>query len=295
MNCSEEVLSFDCEGERLLGIVSKPAVGSTVAAIGVVVIVGGPQYRAGSHRQFVLMARALASAGFVTLRFDYRGMGDSTGALRDFEHVNLDLAAALDAFQAHSPGVKKFVLWGLCDGASAALLYAGSGHDARLEGLCLLNPWVRSEASLAVTQVKHYYLQRLLQAGFWKKLLSGGVGLQALGELLVKIKLVFGHSSAPTVELGSYQDRMAAGWQGFEGQILLLTCDEDLTAQEFLEFVAASAPWRGVLQRQGLRHLTLAGADHTLSDPRALKLANQMTLDWLAALSGGTARSSYTP
>jgi alpha/beta superfamily hydrolase len=49
----------------------------------VLVIVGGPQYRAGSHRQFTLLARSLAEQGFAVLRFDYRGMGDSTGAMRD--------------------------------------------------------------------------------------------------------------------------------------------------------------------------------------------------------------------
>jgi hypothetical protein len=42
-----------------------------------------------------------------------------------------------------------------------------------IAGLVLLNPWVRSEVSLAQTHIKHYYGQRLLQGEFWRKLLSG--------------------------------------------------------------------------------------------------------------------------
>ena len=38
-----------------------------------VIVVGGPQYRAGSHRQFTLLARHIAAAGYPVLRFDARG------------------------------------------------------------------------------------------------------------------------------------------------------------------------------------------------------------------------------
>ena len=57
------------------------------------------------------------------MRFDFRGMGDSTGELRDFEEVNEDIGAAINAFQAHCPQLERIVLWGLCDAASASLLY----------------------------------------------------------------------------------------------------------------------------------------------------------------------------
>ena len=151
----ESALVFPCEGDRLVGVV-----GAGHRDLGVVIVVGGPQYRAGSHRQFVLLARHLAAQGFPVLRFDVRGMGDSEGAQRPFDALTPDIAAAIAALQSQQPQVRRVVLWGLCDGASAALLYLHERPDPRVQGLVLLNPWVRSEASLARTHVKHYYRQR---------------------------------------------------------------------------------------------------------------------------------------
>jgi alpha/beta superfamily hydrolase len=95
VNIKEQVLTFICAGEPLVGVACVP---DKARSTGVVVVVGGPQCRVGSHRQFLLLSRALASAGYLVLRFDYRGMGDSCGEIRNFENVDDDIAAAIDAF-----------------------------------------------------------------------------------------------------------------------------------------------------------------------------------------------------
>src|SRR5690606_31415058 len=110
----------------------------------------------GSHRQFVLLCRHLAAHGIPAMRFDYRGMGDSTGAERGFDTVADDIRAAIDSFIKRVPSIGRVVLWGLCDAASAACLYAPS--DERVGGLVLANPWVRTAAGEAKTYLKHYYV-----------------------------------------------------------------------------------------------------------------------------------------
>lgn len=277
MNPVESALCFECQGQRLLGVLSHAA-----GSVGVVIIVGGPQYRVGSHRQFVLLARALARAGHPTLRFDYRGMGDSEGDLRNFEDVGADIDAAVAALRRAAPGVQRLVLWGLCDGASAALMHIDTRSGRGIDGIVLVNPWVRTQASLARTQVKYYYRQRLMERGFWAKLLSGKVAFSAIGGLVRNIRAAAERPPATDAVALSYPERMARGWQRFEGPRLLLLSEHDYTAREFGEHTAASAGWQEAFARYPAQPLTLAGADHTCSSPDALSQLVVATTDWLA-------------
>ena len=45
------------------------------ASTGLLLVVGGPQYRVGSHRQFVKLCRAAAANRIPAFRFDVAGMG----------------------------------------------------------------------------------------------------------------------------------------------------------------------------------------------------------------------------
>lgn len=285
MKYTEEATYFSCLGDALLGIVAKPEL---PCETGVIVVVGGPQYRAGSHRQFVLLSRALAAAAYPVLRFDYRGMGDSEGRQRDFQSVSPDIAAAIDALQRCVPSVQHVALWGLCDGASAALLYCFDIHDPRVSALCLLNPWIRSETSLARTQVKHYYTRRLAQKEFWTKLLKGKVGLHAVSGWLSSVQLAFtgrthmaAKASAPDRPAPAqlpYQQRMALAWGHFTGRILLLLSDNDYTAKEFLECASNDRAWKTSMKHPGLTRRDLQGADHTLSSATHRMQAEDLTL-----------------
>jgi len=277
MTVNEQALWLHGEGFDMLGIVSPPPAQTPMQRTGVLIVVGGAQYRVGSHRQFVQLARCLAAGGFPVLRFDLPGMGDSPGELPSFEDTAPHIAAAIDGLQRQCPGAERVVLWGLCDGASASLLYVQATSDPRVAGLALLNPWVRSEASLARTQVKHYYRQRLLEPAFWRKLLQGGVGAQALRSLrdnLVRMQ------RAPAAPL-SFQHRMADGWHRFTGPVLLLLSERDLTAQEFNEYADTSPAWAGWRHKALLTQHGLAGADHTCSAATSRTAAEQATLPWL--------------
>ena len=274
MNVCETALVFDCVGETLVGVL---ATNGTLAETGVVLVVGGPQYRAGSHRYFVQLARALAGAGFPTLRFDCRGMGDSSGGPQHFEDIADDIRAAIDTLQQRSPAVRQVVLWGLCDGASAALLYLQATADARVAGLCLLNPWVRSQVSLARTHIKHYYPQRLMHHGFWLKLFSGRVAISALSRLWRSIGLAFsGTAGAP-----SYQQRMASALAAFGGPVLLLLSETDYTAKEFVEFTQSDRNWQVALARARVQRQVLPDADHTLSGTATKAQAQGIMQAWL--------------
>lgn len=283
----ESATVFACAGEQLVGVLTRPAVAPLQAKPGVLVVVGGPQYRVGAHRQFVELARALAADGHAVLRFDVRGMGDSSGALHDFLQIDDDIGAAIDTL-CREAGVQQVVLWGLCDGASAALLYCDITADPRVVGLALANPWLRSQESLAATHIKHYYLRRVLDGAFWRKLASGGIGSQAARELASNLTTALRgrlsrRSTAPS-EPASYQDRMARGWRRFAGPVLLLISGDDYTAREFEDITASAPAWRGLLTQPGLQRLDLPHADHTFADRRYGAEVAAATSAWLAGV-----------
>lgn len=276
----ETPVLFNQGDASLIGICSLPV---QPKSTGVLILVGGPQYRAGSHRQFVLLARALAEAGTPVMRFDFSGTGDSSGEDRGFEGRSDEIRSAIDAFMAQESGLKQVVLWGLCDGASTALFYAPT--DPRVVGLTLLNPWVRSQAGLAKTHLKHYYGARLRDPAFWRKLLSGSLNIgTALGNWFSALKLSRGHdpNSGQTHSL-PFQQRMAEGWRAFiqQGSIYLIISGNDLTAKEFIEYAASDASWKGLLEYPSVIRRDLVDADHTFSSAAWRDQVTRWTIKWL--------------
>ena len=282
---TEQALDFRCADSLLWGILTRPPSGAPVALTAVVIAVGGPQYRVGSHRQFVLLARRLAEHGFTSLRFDSRGMGDSAGEKSDFESTGPDLHAAVDALRRACPAARQVVVWGLCDAASAAMMYAVSHAD--VIGIVAANPWARSDASLAAAQVKHYYGARLMQRELWAKLLRGGIDWRgSIGALASNLKKARGLARPDPAGRSdeSFQARMATGLAGFHGRMLLIIAANDLTAKEFLQYTQASALWQGLLVAPRVHRVDVPEADHTFSCRAWRVQVEDATIAWLKSL-----------
>lgn len=283
MSLVERTFSFDLAGEQLLAVLAEPAV-TPAHELGVLIVVGGPQYRVGSHRQFLLLSRALARAGVPTLRFDFRGMGDSSGAIRSYLDVSDDIGAAITQFQQACPGVKRIVLWGLCDGATAAAFHAVD--DSRVAGLVLLNPWVRSEAGEAQTMLKHYYLRRVIDPDFWRKLLSGGLNpLRALSgfwgmaqRARSKPQQAAASNGLSTLVLA---ERLPESLRRAGRPVLVLLSGRDFVAAEFEAAMARSRVWSGLLDNQLVRCQRSPAADHTFSSHVWRQEVEHATANWL--------------
>ncbi|MCK6371750.1 MAG: hydrolase 1, exosortase A system-associated [Gammaproteobacteria bacterium] len=272
---SREVpLQFPCAGQLLAAMLHRAA---RPGPVGVVVVVGGPQYRVGSHRQFVLLARELAEAGYPVLRFDCRGMGDSDGEFPGFEHIDADIRAAVDRLLTEETGLRSVVLWGLCDAASAALMYAPT--DERISGLVLLNPWVRSASTLARAQLRSYYVERLLSRDFWRKVASGAFSPQrAAGELLGTIRASGQRDEGAAGD--HFVTRMRESLRAFAGPVLLVLSGDDITAAEFAE-VAAGPDWAPLLARPGIERHEMPGVNHTFATVAWRDEVAARTREWL--------------
>jgi len=278
MHLDERALSFRCHNDWLYGVLSLPQGGT--CARGVLIVVGGPQYRAGSHRQFTLLARALAADGIAAMRFDYRGMGDSQGEARAFDEVDDDLRAAIDAFLKAVPGMKDVVLWGLCDAASAVTMYAAT--DARVSGMVLLNPWVRTADGLAKTTLRHYYRDRLRDRTFWRQLIRGKLDYTRSFKSLVSLaRVAFGTRTPSDDARPSLPDRMHAGMRAFSGRVMVIISGGDLTGREFCDLAGSTAKWQRLLESAHVTQRRIDRADHTFSRRVWRDQVADWTSDWL--------------
>lgn len=287
MNYFEEALVFVSGGHSLLGVIARPA-GVASRGVGVLIVVGGPQYRVGSHRQFVLLARDLAGAGFTAMRFDYHGMGDASGPLEDFESSQPDIQAAIEAMQARVPVLEGIILWGLCDGATAAAFQA-AGND-RVVGLVLCNPWVRTEAGEAKALIRNYYARRLIDPGFWKKMIAGRFDVAKSMSDLMKVS----RSSMRSEKKGSAADAPAAG--GLPSRMgqalarsgkpcLFVLSGQDLVAAEFETALQNEPALKAIQSGSHIDTVRLAHANHTFSSRTLRGELGNVTIDWLRRFS----------
>lgn len=288
MIISEIPLTFPCNNQYLVGILCKP---EKPRSIGIVIVVGGPQYRAGSHRQFTLLARAFAEAGYPTLRFDYRGMGDSDGETRAFDTIDEDIKSAVDVIHSKIPEVNQVVIWGLCDAASAGMIYAHT--DPRIKGLVLANPWVRTSIGENKAIIKYYYLTRLTHLSFWRKLLSGNLHLvDSISEFIKTVcKLLSKSIKIKHTEQANggkrelhFIEKMLLGLTQFNGQALILLSGNDLVAHEFKELISQNENWKRVINDSRILSINISEANHTFASRQFRQEIISSTLDWLNRL-----------
>jgi exosortase A-associated hydrolase 1 len=220
------LIAFRCAGETLMATLD-----TADGATGLLVVSGGNEIRVGAHRGMAMLAQRVAEAGHPVLRFDRRGIGDSTGDNRGFESSAEDIAAAAALLRAET-GVARVVGYGNCDAASAlAFFHAQAGIDA----LLLANPFAaepRDELPPAAA-IRSHYADRLRDPKQWLRLLRGGVDLGKLARGLTRM----GAGDAP----GDLAERLTAALAAAQVPVTVLLASGDNTAIAFADAVDTAA------------------------------------------------------
>lgn len=215
------LIAVPCAGDTLVATLDE-ASGRT----GVLIVSGGNEVRSGAHRGMAMLAQALAERGVPVLRYDRRGIGDSTGINAGFEGSAEDMAVAAAALRAN--GVDRVVGFGNCDAASAlALFHAHAGIDA----VVLSNPWIGGgggdDALPQAAAIRAHYAERLRDPREWLRLLRGGVDLRKLARGLMKV-------ARPPEDTG-LAGRMAASLLASGISVTILLAAQDNTAVAFAD------------------------------------------------------------
>lgn len=165
MSSEEKVVRFGPDA-GLVGILSEPAVDSRNAARPAVLFWNvGINHRVGPYRIYVDLARRLAALGFVSLRFDISGLGDSDfskdDARTDSERSIGDIRDAMDLIEKQL-GIREFVVIGFCSSVDHA--HATALVDPRVIGVVYIEGYS--------FRARGYYLRyplRLLDANRWAR------------------------------------------------------------------------------------------------------------------------------
>jgi exosortase A-associated hydrolase 1 len=257
------LMSFTCAGARCAATLDE-ADGTT----GLLIVSGGNEIRIGAHRGMAKLARDIATAGHPVFRFDRRGIGDSEGDNAGFESSNADIAAALAAFRAACPQLRRIIAFGNCDGASALALH----QPLALDGLILANPWViePTDDLPPPAAIRARYAERLRDPKAWAQLLSGAINLRKLASGLMRIA----KPAAPS----SLARRVIDGIMSFRGDLTIILASGDATALAFAD------AWNKAPPTQDVRSIKIDSSSHSFAsdaDYTALRTEIQAALTQL--------------
>jgi len=256
-------VTFNNRGQRLVGVLHLPDILSgDRKAPGIAMFHGFTGNKTEAHRFFVHVARSLCDSGFVVLRFDFRGSGDSDGEFEDMtlpgEVDDAKKALSFLARQRWVVGAKIGVL-GLSMGGRVAAILAS--EDKRVRFVVLY--------SAALGPLKERFQSRLSEED-WRRLNSGEAVKEANGWYLKK-------AFYETIDYTIPHDVM----NRIEAPILIIHGDVDQVvsiegAQKGYEIVKS-------LNKKN-EFYTIKGGDHTFSEKAHTQAVINKTVNWLFTL-----------
>lgn len=253
----ESVSVFGKSGS-LVGIVADPPEPGTRADLpAVIVLNAGIIHRVGPHRLHVKIARTLAPLGFVVLRFDFSGIGDSPARS---DHLPFEESAVSEAQEAMdhlsaTRGCSRFVLVGISSGAVVS--YRAACRDRRVAGAILINPQTYGEDLRTYAKARRYWKTAFTDPRRWARALTGRARYRVVGERLRS--LLATRRSARSVA-----DRIAADLRSLvdRGVDLRLVFSQRDLGRDCLD-VILGGDVRELGARGRLRVETIEDADHT--------------------------------
>jgi hypothetical protein len=177
------------DGHRLFGILHEPLIGAR-RDVAIILLSPGVKNRIAPHRMYNKMAAEYVALGFWVFRFDFYGLGDSEGEVREpllpdlYGSIQVgrycdDTRCAME-WMRRTYGFKQFILGGLCGGAITGVL-AGA-HDPAVVGLLGLGlpvmldgssvDKIRNMTAGQLDRIRQRYVRKIFNPSAWLRLLS---------------------------------------------------------------------------------------------------------------------------
>jgi exosortase A-associated hydrolase 1 len=248
--------------DDILAATFDSAKGSTALLI----VSGGNEIRSGAHGGMAQLALRIAEQGFPVLRYDRRGIGESTGQNSGFPGSAEDIAEATK-FLRQEQRVQKIIAFGNCDAATALALF---GPDAGIDRYLLANPW--EETAISSAAIRSRYWDRIRNPRTIIDLLSGKIDVK---KLLKGLK-----QAARSEENSALSLRLRDALSGLEKDAHILLAKRDTTARAFLA-AWNSADFEPLRRNSNIIIETLDSASHSFADVEAKNWLVDRILDAL--------------
>jgi len=272
------------KSRSLVGIVTLPEDEARNPRTPVLILLNaGLVHRVGPNRLHVTMARTMAKRGFVSVRFDLSGIGDSLPRL---DSVPFPRSAVLDVQEVMDDistltGTQRFCLMGLSSGALVSLATALA--DQRVAGAVIVNPhgfWSSAEMGAHVENlsVARIYRGNLRRVESWRRLFTGKTNYRRLVETLW-YRIAGRHRAAHETSLTvNGIDQQLTAFLRLEIPILLMFSDKDRGLDNFDHILGRD--WRRGLGKN-IHLAVIQDANHTLAVPSHLRQAVASVDRWM--------------
>lgn len=186
------------KSKSLVGIITEtPADAKINGKPAIILLNAGFIHRVGPNRLYVKLARRLAKQGFLSIRFDHSGIGDSlprTDTMNYAESYNSEVQEVMD-WLAKAYNIDRFCLMGLCSGARTSFSIASC--DSRVVGAVFLNPRGLAGSLAWIMYVENrWQIRELLTKfftprGFWRTFTGKAPYLRAIKAARNQFKNLF--------------------------------------------------------------------------------------------------------
>lgn len=261
-----------CENDRLAATLD-----SGTGATALLIVSGGNEIRSGAHSGMAQLASNISERGFPVLRYDRRGIGESTGENLGFLGSVEEITAAAKFLRQEQQQVQRVIAFGNCDAATALALF---GPVAGIDGYILANPWVIETASEPDTE-KSLPSSAAIRSRYWDRIKNPRTVIDLLSGKVDFRKLLKGLKQAARSEKNSALSlQLRDALSRLDGDTQILLAQRDTTARAFL------AAWNSsdFAFLHGVSAITvesLDSASHSFADEAARNWLTKKILDRL--------------
>jgi len=265
---------------------------------GLLFLNAGLIHHIGPSRLYVKLARELAELGFIVLRYDMSGIGDSqprNDALGQEEAILDEARQAMDYLQQHR-GVECFIPIGACAGASGAFLVAE--EDSRVVAAVLINPLVPQSDQTSQVKAFDYYSKRaIFNKLSWLKLLTFRSDFRTIGKAVsLRIRRMLIPNYMKSRESKFVVDRIKQAFQSFidrKVNLLIISTENEIGNKYLIEILGDS--YHAMKGVGLLKTDMLPETDHNITPLKSQSKVIETISEWCQFVETSAATKSSDP